>query len=153
MKVLSPFGPKMAQLKFNKSLINKMNKEAVVFIVDANLTMNLPYPPPQSPKDGGAGESNSSTRLSQAKDAVLTSIIDLMWRSKTHEAGVVVLKAGVTHHHLSEIERITDDVDVGKTDYHNILCFSRTINFVNVHIVCIQTHTYTSYYIHIYHLR
>ena len=27
MKVLSPFGPKMAQLKFNKSLINKMNKE------------------------------------------------------------------------------------------------------------------------------
>ena len=27
MKVLSPFGPKMAQLKFNKSLINKINKE------------------------------------------------------------------------------------------------------------------------------
>ena len=94
-----------------------MNKEAVVFIVDANLTMNLPYPPqPSSSKDGGAGESNSSTRLSQAKDAVLTSIIDLMWRSKTHEAGVVVLKAGVTHHHLSEIERISDDVDVGKTN-------------------------------------
>ena len=93
-----------------------MNKEAVVFIVDANLTMNLPYPPPPSySKDGEAGESNSSsTRLSQAKDAVLTSIIDLMWRSKTHEAGVVVLKTGVTHHHLSEIERITDDVDVGK---------------------------------------
>ena len=101
-----------------------MNKEAVVFIVDANLSMNLPYPPLSSDsKDGGAGERNSSTRLSQAKDAVLTSIIDLMWRSKTHEAGVVVLKAGVTHHHLSEIERITDDVDVGKTEYHNILSF------------------------------
>ena len=27
MKVLSPFGPKMAQLKFSKSLINKINKE------------------------------------------------------------------------------------------------------------------------------
>jgi len=27
MKVLSPFGPKIAQLKFNKSLINKINKE------------------------------------------------------------------------------------------------------------------------------
>jgi len=100
-----------------------MNKEAVVFIVDANLTMNLPYPPlPSNSKDGGAGESNSSsTRLSQAKDAVLTSIIDLMWRSKTHEAGVVVLKAGVTHHHLSEIERITDDVDVGKPN--TIICY------------------------------
>jgi len=107
-----------------------MNKEAVVFIVDANLTMNLPYPPPPSnSKDGGAGESNSSTRLSQAKDAVLTSIIDLMWRSKTHEAGVVVLKAGVTHHHLSEIERITDDVDVGKNTIISC-CFSCTINFV-----------------------
>ena len=27
MKVLSPFGPKIAQLKLNKSLINKINKE------------------------------------------------------------------------------------------------------------------------------
>ena len=27
MKVLSPFGPKMAQLKFSKSLINRINKE------------------------------------------------------------------------------------------------------------------------------
>jgi hypothetical protein len=27
MKVLSPFGPKIAQLKFNKSLIDKINKE------------------------------------------------------------------------------------------------------------------------------
>ena len=27
MKVLSPFGPKIAQLKFNKSLIDKINRE------------------------------------------------------------------------------------------------------------------------------
>ena len=27
MKILSPFGPKIAQLKFNKALINKINKE------------------------------------------------------------------------------------------------------------------------------
>ena len=27
MKVLSPFGPKIAQLKLNKTLINKINKE------------------------------------------------------------------------------------------------------------------------------
>ena len=95
------------------------NKEAIVFIVDANLTMNAPYPPHSndSVKNNGSKNESSSlsnTRLSQAKDAVLTSIIDLMWRSKTHETGVVVLKAGITHHHLSEIERITDDVDVGK---------------------------------------
>ena len=27
MKILSPFGPKIAQLKFSKNLINKINKE------------------------------------------------------------------------------------------------------------------------------
>ena len=31
MKVLSPFGPKIAQLKFNKSLINKINKLKLKF--------------------------------------------------------------------------------------------------------------------------
>ena len=128
-----------------------MNKEAVVFIVDANLTMNLPYPPPPSnSKDGGAGESNSSTRLSQAKDAVLTSIIDLMWRSKTHEAGVVVLKAGVTHHHLSEIERITDDVDVGTSNTIISCVFQVTLTlliYISYAFKLILTHRIISYII------
>ena len=87
-----------------------MSKEAIVFIVDGNLTMNKTYPPVNE----RLRNDDDPTRLSQAKDAVLTSIIDLMWRSKTHETGVVVLKSGITHHHLSEIERITDDHDVGK---------------------------------------
>ena len=95
-------------------------KEAVVFILDANLTMNAPYP--SEVKDIPAGDGNgstkqpspSSTRLSQAKDAILDSIVDLMWTSKTNETGVVVLKTGVTHHHLSEIERIVDDASIGK---------------------------------------
>ena len=101
------------------------SKDAVIFVVDANLTMLAPYPAEQqndTTANSAEGDSSNdikpppeqSTRLSQAKDAVLTSIIDLMWRSKTHETGVVVLKSGVTHHHLSELDRITDDVDVGK---------------------------------------
>ena len=94
------------------------DKEAVVFILDANLSMNAPYPPHDGAADTGLksnGDSHhiESTRLSQAKDAVLSSIIDYMWRSKSHEAGVVILKAGVTHHHLSEIDRIVDDVMLG----------------------------------------
>ncbi|KAL7541629.1 hypothetical protein ACHAWF_006985 [Thalassiosira exigua] len=88
-------------------------KEAVVFVLDTNVTMNAPYPPQNRPDARGCSD-HEPTRLSQAKEAVLGSIIDLMWRSKTHEAGLVVLKAGATHHHLSEIERIADDVDVGK---------------------------------------
>ena len=79
-------------------------KEAVIFIVDANLTMNAPYPSADS----------TSTRLSQAKDAAISSIVDLMWHSKTNEAGLVVLKAGVTHHHLSGIEKMETDAGIGK---------------------------------------
>mmetsp|Transcript_5629 Transcript_5629/g.10292 ORF Transcript_5629/g.10292 Transcript_5629/m.10292 type:complete len:439 (-) Transcript_5629:913-2229(-) len=94
------------------------DKEAVVFILDANLTMNEPFPSHEIAADAGFKSSNGKThdeltRLSQAKCAVLSSIIDFMWRSKTHEAGVVVLKTGVTHHHLSEINHIVDEVDVG----------------------------------------
>ena len=43
-------------------------KEAIVFVLDANLTMNAPYP---SPAGLATGASPQSTRLSQAKDAVL----------------------------------------------------------------------------------
>jgi len=35
-----------------------------------------------------------------------------MWRGKTHEAGAVVLKAGVTHHHQSHAECLRDDADL-----------------------------------------
>ena len=70
-----------------------MNKEAIVFIVDGNLTMNKTYPPVNE----RLRSNDDPTRLSQAKDAVLTSIIDLMWRSKTHETGVARTKQQIPH--------------------------------------------------------
>lgn len=103
-----------------------MSKEAIVFILDANVTMDAPYPPPGGGNDNGVEDSSSSTtttttttetttRLVQARDAVLDVIVDRMWKSKQNEAGVVVLRAGTTHHHLSAMETIgDDDVDVGR---------------------------------------
>lgn len=97
-----------------------MMKDAIIFILDANVTMDTPYPP-SSPNNGdGCSNSDSSpyyatTRLDQAKDAALDTIIDRMWKSKTNEAGVIILKAGMTHHHLSPHERIiNDDIDISK---------------------------------------
>ena len=85
-----------------------MVKDAIIFILDANVTMDAPYPPSSS-------QWTTTTRLDQAKDAALETIIDRMWKSKTNEAGVIILKAGMTHHHLSIHERITnDDVDISK---------------------------------------
>ena len=43
MKVLSPFGPKIAQLKFNKSLINKINKEVDRISSKKKLTKKYDY--------------------------------------------------------------------------------------------------------------
>ena len=43
MKVLSPFGPKIAQLKFNKSLINKINKEVDRISSQKELTKKYDY--------------------------------------------------------------------------------------------------------------
>ena len=43
MKVLSPFGPKIAQLKFNKSLINKINKEVDRISSQKKLTKKYDY--------------------------------------------------------------------------------------------------------------
>lgn len=86
-----------------------MAKDAIIFILDANVTMDAPYPP--SPPSSQW----TTTRLDQAKDAALETIIDRMWKSKTNEAGVIILKAGMTHHHLSIHERITnDDMDISK---------------------------------------
>ena len=43
MKVLSPFGPKIAQLKINKSLINKINKEVDRILSQKELTKKYDY--------------------------------------------------------------------------------------------------------------
>ena len=103
-----------------------MSKEAIVFILDANVTMDAPYPPPGGGNESGVEDSSLSssstttttettTRLVQARDAVLDIIVDRMWKSKQNEAGVVVLRAGTTHHHLSALETIEDDdVDIGR---------------------------------------
>ena len=88
-----------------------MVKDAIIFILDANVTMDASYPP-SSPSSSSQW---TTTRLDQAKDAALETIIDRMWKSKTNEAGVIILKAGMTHHHLSIHERITnDDIDISK---------------------------------------
>ena len=73
-------------------------KEAVVFILDTFPSMNSPYP-----KD------SESTRLSQAKRAVINAIADQSWRSKTHECGCIVLKTGLTHHHMAVMDGIDDE--------------------------------------------
>jgi hypothetical protein len=43
MKILSPFGPKIAQLKLNKSLINKINKEVDRISSQKKLTKKYDY--------------------------------------------------------------------------------------------------------------
>ena len=43
MKILSPFGPKIAQLKFNNSLINKINKEVDRISSQKKLTKKYDY--------------------------------------------------------------------------------------------------------------
>ena len=67
------------------------NKEAVIFVLDSNESMNQPYP-----KDS----ENPSTRLDCAKQTIQNMISDLMIRSKTHEVCVIVLKTTSTHHHF-----------------------------------------------------
>jgi hypothetical protein len=94
-----------------------MIKDAIIFILDANISMDTPYPPStRDANDGGcSNDSWITTRLDQAKDAALETIIDRMWKAKTNEAGVIILKAGMTHHHLSGHERIiNDDADISK---------------------------------------
>jgi ATP-dependent DNA helicase 2 subunit 2 len=99
-----------------------MSKEAIIFILDANVTMDAPYPPPRGGNDYGVESPSSSSsptttktattsRLVQARDAVLDVIVDRMWKSKQNEAGLVVLRAGTTHHHLSRSEAICGDDD------------------------------------------
>ncbi len=78
-------------------------KEAVVFILDTFPSMNTPYP----------SEDSDSTRLSQAKRAIINAIADQSWRSKTHECGCVVLKTELTHHHMALMDGIDDENALG----------------------------------------
>jgi len=79
------------------------DKEAVVFILDTFPTMNAPYP----------SKDSESTRLSQAKRAIVNAIADQSWRSKTHECGCIVLKTGLTHHHMALMDGIDDENALG----------------------------------------
>ena len=72
-----------------------MSKEAIIFIVDANHTMDVPYNNATANPEG-----ESITRLTAVKEAVLEKIATMAWQSSTHEFGVVILKTRYTHHHL-----------------------------------------------------
>lgn len=81
-------------------------KEAVVFILDANPSMNLPYP---------AG--STSSRLDCAKKALRSMISELMIQSKQNEICVVVCKTATTSHH-----KIATGVDL-EMEYGNDIPF------------------------------
>ena len=72
-------------------------KEAIIFIIDANHSMSVPYNNAALSK---SDDPSSVSRLSAVKDAVLQKIITMAWQSSTHEFGVVILKTEHTHHHL-----------------------------------------------------
>ena len=87
------------------NVLTMSGKEAVVFIVDANPSMDAIYP--KEKDDMEVDHSNSrdanmekTTRLECAKKVVTTIICNLMVQSKTNEACVVVLKTQSTKHHL-----------------------------------------------------
>ncbi|KAL7521605.1 hypothetical protein ACHAWX_006621 [Stephanocyclus meneghinianus] len=79
-------------------------KEAIMFVVDTNPSMNAPYP-------DNHNASSSSSRLDAAKEAMLQTIISMAWQSTQHEFGAVVLKTKRTQHHLfASEENYTTDV-------------------------------------------
>ena len=112
-------------------------KEAVVFILDANPSMNHPYPsrvlvPPSTAKasvkieehdDNSTGRSgtlpgpSSTTRLDCAKQALISMISSLMVQTKTNEVAVIVCKTAKTQHH-----KIAAHVDV-EQEYGNDVPF------------------------------
>jgi Ku70/Ku80 beta-barrel domain/Ku70/Ku80 N-terminal alpha/beta domain len=69
-------------------------KQAVVFILDANPSMNLPYPSVNLGNDD-----NPTTRLECAKLALESMISELILQSKTNEVSVIVCKTADTKHH------------------------------------------------------
>jgi Ku70/Ku80 beta-barrel domain len=78
-------------------------KQAVVFILDANPSMNLPYPSVKSESDekacGGSKSPHPTTRLECAKLALESMISELILQSKTNEVSVIVCKTAGTKHH------------------------------------------------------
>jgi hypothetical protein len=84
-------------LKLNYT-VKMAGKEAIIFIVDANHTMNVPYCLPSNVSK--PSKDSPSTRLSAVKEAVLQKITSMAWQSKEHEFGIVILKTEHTHHHL-----------------------------------------------------
>jgi len=82
-------------------------KEAVVFVLDANESMDAVY-----------DEEQGTTRFDCAKQVVQDMISDLMIRSKQNEVGVVVLKTAKTLHHFFE-DGIDDDND-GEIPFPNL---------------------------------
>lgn len=79
-----------------------MNKEAVVFILDANPTMNAPYPKVDCSVKSEEGEETGEkrpTRLDCAKKALVAMISSLMLQTKTNEVAVIVCKTAGTQHH------------------------------------------------------
>ena len=81
------------------------NKEAVVFILDANQSMagNCDY--------GVADAGTTITKFECAKQTTLDMVADLMIRSKTNEVCVVVLKTRQTHHHIHDDNDNDNDND------------------------------------------
>lgn len=75
-------------------MTSSASKDAVVFLLDSSPSMKTPYPSNET-------ASGSSTRLSCSKSAIEGMLGDLMLRSKTNEATVIVLKTRDTMHHLN----------------------------------------------------
>ena len=95
------------------------NKEAVVVILDANESMatkvTMLADQNNIANDQGTQSitSSSKTRFDCAKEASIAIICDLMVRSKTNEATVIVLHTETTNNHFYEEDDDTDDdVDV-----------------------------------------
>jgi ATP-dependent DNA helicase 2 subunit 2 len=74
-------------------------KEAVVFILDANQSMAAKCNHGDADADAGT---TILTKFECAKQTILDMVADLMIRSKTNEVCVIVLKTRETHHHFHE---------------------------------------------------
>jgi hypothetical protein len=101
-----------------------MKKEGVVFIIDANATMDKPYPKTQNRAKG----TPATTRLDCAKQAVVDMISNLMIQSKTNEVIVIVLKTPCTKHHWHDDDDYLEDNDDADTNN----CDETRIPFRNI---------------------
>ena len=86
-------------------------KEAVVLIIDANESMATKVGVPEEKKSPKNDEGRS--RFECAKEACIAILCDLMVRSKTNEATVVILHSETTNNYFYDHE---DDKGGSKTD-------------------------------------